>query len=214
MTAGIKLTQPQVEARFNASGYTLIGQYKNQATKVAAKCSIHDEVHHVFPSNIFRGQGLRCCGNKAISLARTGMKFTDSHKENLSKYRGSLHHGFGKKLSDEVKIKVSQGLKAAAKSIDYIINKAATGKTSGMPGYFYIAEAGNGFVKLGSIAKLTPKRRMSLLRDSTGASKLLLLAQVSDAGGYEAAMLNRFREYWDHGEWFKPSCIAAGVTPP
>jgi len=127
----------------------------------------------------------------------------ESTREKLRAYRGALHHGFGVKQSAEFCKKVSDSMKAAsAASVDYHINKAATGKTAGKRGYFYIADIGDGLLKFGSIVLMSPADRMHLLRRAEGRSKLLMLAEVGDAGAYEAAMMNAHRKHWVRGERF------------
>lgn len=211
MTAGIRLTHDEVLQRFLAAGLVLLSAYKNQAAKVDARCLHHGAVHSVLPSNIFKGQRLKCCGNAGRSIKHTGKLVSDETRKKLSDLNtGSLHPRFGVHLSDDARKKIGDGLRSAARaSVDYAIKKAATGKTAGKAGFFYMARAGNGLIKFGSVVRLSPARRMQCLREKTGDAELLLLAQVDDAGAYEAAMLSAHRAHWAHGEHFHPSVLAS-----
>lgn len=210
MAAGKKLTQSEVAERFIDRGFMLAGEYVSQYSKVAAYCSAHNETHDVAPANVFRGQGLKCCHREAIREIRTGSKASAETREKLSAaFSGSKNPGFGLPLSAETRSRVSAGLRAAARaSVDYSINKAATGKTAGKPGCFYMARTGDGLIKFGSIVRLSPSQRMQFLKIKTGGAELLLLSKVSDAGAYEAAMMNAHREHWSHGEYFHPTVLA------
>lgn len=211
MAAGIKLTSDEVARRFESRGFTLLGAYTNQYKKVDARCHAHGETHQVSPANIFRGQGLKCCHRESAKANRTGAIASEETKRKLSEiFSGQGHPRFGKPLSEDTRKRVSDGLKASARSsVEYAINKASTGKTAGKQGYFYMAEAGNGLIKFGSIVRLTPSQRMSFLKSETGGARLLLLAKVDDAGAYEASMMMSYKQHWSHGEYFHPSVLAS-----
>jgi len=211
MTAGIRLTHDEVMRRFADAGLALLTPYSNQYGKVEARCLKHNEVHPVLPTNIFKGQRLSCCGNEGRSVKHTGKVVSAETRSKLSAMNtGELSPRFGRSLSADERKRVSDGLKRAARSsVDYAIKKAATGKTAGKPGHFYIAKTGDGFIKFGSIVRLSPSQRMQFLRAKTGAAELLLLAKVDDAGAYEAAMLNAHRAHWSHGEHFHASVLSS-----
>ena len=204
MAAGIRLTHKEASDRFESSGFELRSVYFNQKTKVTAFCKKHKCEHTVFPMNVFKGQGLKCCMRESVRERRTNHEMSELTKEKLRQFKGEAHHGFGKELPQAVRIKVSNSLKRAASlSVDYAINKARSGKTAGKRGVFYIADVGNGIFKIGSIVKMTVQRRMNLLYEDYGTAKILLLVNVDDAGDYEASMMDALRKYWVKGERFR-----------
>lgn len=204
MAAGIRLTHEEATLRFEAAGLQLLSQYERQSRKVVARCALHDFACEVYPSNIFKGQGLQCCKRETLSKLHTGKKLSASTKQKLSELNsGERHRDYGRPMSADRRRRVSEGMRrAAGHSVDYAILKASTGKTAGHPGFFYIARLGDGLLKLGSLVRYSPSARMQNLRHATGSAELLFLAQVPDAGAYEAMMLDRCREHWSHGEYF------------
>lgn len=77
---------------------------------------------------------------------------------------------------------------------------AATGKTSGKQGIFYVVRIGE-LLKFGS-ATTTMSYRMRRLREKFGSVELVTYCLVDDAGRYEADAMERCREHWSHGEYF------------
>lgn len=81
------------------------------------------------------------------------------------------------------------------------ILSADNGKTAGRPGFFYIARF-PGYLKFGSTSDV--RRRWYELKHQHGtAPERVLIAQVPDAGAYEAMMMERYREHWIGGERFR-----------
>ena len=63
-------------------------------------------------SNVLRGTHLSKEFRRKLSISRKGMKFTDEHKQNLSKaHTGENNFLYGKHLSEETKLKISQSRK-------------------------------------------------------------------------------------------------------
>jgi NUMOD3 motif len=210
MAAGKRLSHEEAANRFASAGYVLKSQYFRQSSKVDVWCQKHNQSYSVYPSNIFKGQRLWCCGNEARSELHTGKVISPETRAKLSTYAGVKHHFFGKTRGENDRRKVSNGIKSiAAASVDYAILKSSTGKTAGKKGRFYIALAGNGLIKLGSIVRTPLSARMSQIRGETGGVSLLLVAEVDDAGNYESAMLNRCRAHWAHGEFFYPTLLSS-----
>lgn len=209
---GQKLSHEEARQRFAAGGYELLSEYERSTQKVLARCTVHDYQAMVFPGNIFKGQQMKCCGCRAISNARTGMKFSEETKQKLSLYRGERHHGFGKALSEITKEKVSGSVKRKHETDhEYAVTRAAQGKTSGKPGWFYIVKVGGNLLKFGSVSKTSVKQRIKQIGRKYGDAVLLLKVQVADAGSYEAAMIDRYKQYWAHSEFFHD--FRTQVTP-
>ncbi|HKT52854.1 MAG TPA: hypothetical protein VJP88_00265 [Caulobacteraceae bacterium] len=209
MTAGIRLTQTEASERFAAAGLELLDGYTNQYAKVRARCTRHGETHLVQPGNVFKGQRLHCCGNAGRSLKHSGKIVRPETKAKLAAICGDRHPGTGKPRSQATRDLVSAGLRKRASSVDYIIHKAATGKTAGEPGYFYVIRCGNGLLKFGSLVRMSLRERVSRLRHYVGEAEPVLVAKVADAGAYEAAMMERHREHWARGEFFHDFLRAA-----
>ena len=205
MSAGKKLSQEEAAARFSAAGLELRDIYVNQASKVFARCVTHGETHHVLPSNVFKGQRLKCCGNESRSIKHSGKEVAPQTRKKLSnRFSGALNPHYGKPRPDDVRLKVSQGLKrSASASVDYAINKARTGKTAGKAGIFYIADLGDGTLKFGSIVKMTVSRRIGCIREEYPSAQMALVVHVDDAGDYEASMMSAHRSQWIRGEYFR-----------
>lgn len=226
----IKKTQAEVEARFSESGYTLLGTYQRNDVKVLARCDIHDFEKEVFPSNIFKGGRMACCGKESMRAKLSlnmkgegnhffGKSHTEEMKAAMSKSKsGTNSPMFGKKRSaesiektrigligkprsSETKKKLSDYNLTLADNFDHCLNKAATSKTAGKPGHFYIAKVGD-MLKFGSTTQ-TLGYRMRRLAQVHGDAELLMAVDVPDAAAYEASMMGYHREHWIRGEFFR-----------
>lgn len=110
--------------------------------------------------------------------------------------------------SAETREKISAKATERHKNFDYLIRKVLGGKTSGQPGIFYIVRIGDR-LKFGS-ATTTMSYRLTRLRQKHGPDiEVMAHALVDDAGGYEAAMMERHRERWLHGEFFALQGVGA-----
>lgn len=91
MAAGKKLTQSEAESRFAERGFVLLVSYKNAHTKVAAECKRHGFVDEVMPANIFRGQGMKCCGIESATLTveEVRKRIAARGYELVGEYRGT-----------------------------------------------------------------------------------------------------------------------------
>lgn len=224
-------TQIEASNLLALRGYELLSEYIGSAVKITVKCISHGVTNDVWPSAILGGGGMRCCyaerkssmmlGNKMM----VGRKASDEAKKKMSESRKGIPRDVdavrataelnrGKKRTAKFSENQSAWLRDKSKNIEYIINRAATGKTAGKPGIFYMARVGN-LIKFGSTNR-TIDYRMSRLRTAEGQADLLLSAQVDDAGAYEAAMMVAHRSLWDRGEFFRmpTATLQPGVTPP
>lgn len=210
MSAGKKITQEEAEKRFFGLGFELRDQYINNRTNVMLFCKEHHELHKAMPSNIFKGQGLKCCHRDKAAKNRRGTQVSDETRAKLSAYKGKLASGYGRFPSVETRERISASVRALHRSsIEYEILRAKNGKTAEKKGLFYIARLPGGILKLGSIVKLSIKARLRLLKNQYVAASIALVVQVSDAGGYEAAMMEKHGEYWIRGELFRDFLGAA-----
>ncbi|MDU7524687.1 MAG: NUMOD3 domain-containing DNA-binding protein [Roseomonas mucosa] len=140
----------------------------------------------VAANHSFRGKNRPDWLTQALLLKITGSPRNDSTKAKLKRAAFGRHRIFG-----------------------YCRDKAASGKTSGKQGIFYIARI-NGDLKFGS-ATTTMRYRLTRLRQKHGPCvDLLVHCVVPDAGAYEAQMMEAFRHHWIHGERFQDflSCPA------
>ena len=210
MSAGKKITQEEAEKRFLSLGFELRSFYVNNRTKVTLFCKEHRELHEAAPSNVFKGQGLKCCHRDKAAKNRRGARASDETRLKLSAYRGEAASGYGRTPSLETRERISASVKSLHRSsIEYEILRAKKGKTAEQKGFFYIAKLPGGILKFGSVVRLSIQERLRLLKKQYGAASIALVAQVSDAGGYEAAMMKKHGGHWIRGELFRDFLGAA-----
>ena len=84
---------------------------------------------------------------------------------------------------------------------EYCANKARKGLGKRSRGMFYIAKIGDLLKFGGTTIKLG--YRIKLLEYQHGNAKLVMSALADDVHEYEASMMERHREHWVHGEFFR-----------
>lgn len=229
MANGIKYTQDQVSKIFAERGYILLGVYRRRDVSVLVRCPVHNAEFMTLLCNFNRGSKLRCCGmedrratlkvsmlgsgngfygKKHSLLSRVQMSITTT--ANIGPPRGVAHPDYDhKKDADarrgiprtkEVSGKLSAYMKKRHKSFIYCHRKAASGKTKGKAGIFYIVRIA-GMLKLGS-ATTTMAYRLTRMKAKYPDASLVMYCLVPDAGDYEATMMMRCRQHWLHGEFF------------
>ena len=98
-------------------------------------------------------------------------------------------------------------MKRRSALFSYCVRKAETGKTASKEGIFYMVKIGDR-VKFGS-ATTTMRYRLTRMRQKHPDAKLLMYCLVDDAGAYEGAMMQRYKQHWSHGEYFHTSVLAS-----
>lgn len=106
----------------------------------------------------------------------------------------------GKPRSEATKTKLRERMRERYSIFGYSVRMAATGKTAGKQGIFYVVRIGE-LLKFGS-ATTTMSYRLSRLRARHGEVELVTYCLVDDAGRYEANAMERCQEHWSHGEYF------------
>ena len=204
------LSQEEVALRIAKKGYELRSKYLGTESKIVVYCKKHDQEHVVRARGVVSsGDNLACCGREAISKKMTGRAVTDEFRRKCSEIqKGDRAYWSGKSFTKEHRAKISSGgAKSFSSSVDRHIEHAKRGVTAGKPGWFYIFRVGYLF-KFGSVSRMTPEKRMAKIRRDTGLPCSIEMAvKVDDAGGYEAAMMNRCREHWVRHEYFSPSLL-------
>lgn len=225
------LSQEEAEARSAMPhGYRLIDRFGGTTKDHRFHCLKHDYTQSATPKNIFKGMRLRCCHKEHMAAVLSkSMKgsgnpfFGRSHsaetRRKLSEDRmGEKHPMYGKKKpaaaiekhrlailgrprDAETKRKLSEHNLTLKNDIDHCIKKAATSKTRGKRGYFYVADVGDGLLKFGSTTSSISYRAQKL-RAYFPDAKIIFHAHVDDAAGYEAAMMERHKKHWAQGELF------------
>lgn len=200
------LSNVVVDQRLALKGYERRSEYLGSEFKLKVFCTKHNEEHDVPAKGVVSDKkNLPCCGLASCRQKMTGRPVTQEFKEKCAEWqRGDKAYWSGKELSKNHRENISRGgIRAFSSSIDRHIEHALSGVTSGKPGYFYIIKVGS-LLKLGSVSRMTPEKRMAKIRRDTGKKcKLLMSVSVKDAGGYEASMFNALRQHWIRGEYFK-----------
>lgn len=212
MARGKKLTAEEVKTRLERHGYILLEEYKGvgPGKRISVFCTTHNQKYEVPSVGVISGgKHLPCCGRESISKKMTGRPVSDAFKLACStRQKGGKAYWSGKSFTKEHRAKISSsGAKVFSTSIDRHIGHANRGVTAGKPGWFYIFRVGD-LLKFGSVSRMTPEQRMAKVRRDTGLPCSIEMAvKVDDAGGYEAAMMNRCREHWVRHEYFSPSLL-------
>lgn len=220
------LTTKEVCDRLLGTGYALVGKYLGLQKDSLLRCEKHGVEHRVRLANIFQGGKMQCCGKESmaakLSIRLTGSgnhffgkthsletreKLSRLRKENPSSYvptpaaRAAIsERQRGKPRSAATKEKLRTCMRERYSLFGYSVRMAASGKTAGKPGIFYVVRIGD-LLKLGS-ATTTMNYRLSKLRSKHGCVELVTYCLVDDAGAYEAAAMERCRQHWSHGEYF------------
>lgn len=231
MGKSVRLSQDEAARRVAAAGYVLVGTYLHRHKPVAVRCARHGDEYGVRLANLSAGGRLRCCAQesrrKALSVAMSGSGnhfYGRHHSDETRAVLRAKNSGInnprtgkprpsheieatrrallGRSRSEETRKKLSDHITELTRSVDYFISRAATGKTSGRAGMFYIIRDGLGLLKFGSLVRMTIKQRMRYIRTYTGSAELVICARVPDAGAYEAEMMDRYRAHWARGECF------------
>lgn len=204
-----RLTHETVAERIRPYGFELVEPYRSNSNPTLLRCSTHGETHRARLSDIMDGRrGLRCCKAAKLRAANLG-KPQGAHAKavavaNFQAY--AQRHGpprLGRKASAETIEKLRRSHLGYEPLLEAVMKIAAKGKTGGKPGVFYVTRNQvDGTLKFGSTLNL--RSRLYSLRWKEGdGHELVLVAQVADAGGYEAAMMERHRRYWIAGERFQ-----------
>jgi len=206
-----KLDAETVWARAAAKGYRILDEYINVGQRLHMECSKHEEVHQVLARSVLcDGKSLPCCGLESMRKKMTGRPVSDEFRARMSSRQiGVNAYWYGKTLSKEHRENIAAaGARAFKDSVERHIAHARSGVTSGKPGFFYIFRVGK-VLKFGSVCRMKPEARIAKIRRDTGKKcQIMLLAQVPDAGEYEAMMMERFREFWVSKEFFKPALLS------
>lgn len=207
---GGMLSQEEVALRIAKKGYELRSKYLGTESNIVVYCKKHDQEHVVRARGVVSsGDNLSCCGREAISKKMTGRDVTDEFRRKCSDVqKGDRAYWSGKVFAKEHREKISKGgERHFASSVDSHIAHAKRGATAGKPGWFYIFRVGD-MLKFGSVSRMTPEKRMEKIRRDTGLPcSIEMTAQVDDAGSYEAAMMDKFRDHWVRHEYFSQSLL-------
>lgn len=205
-----RLTADDVADRLRSKGYVLKSSYSGLGGKISVLCEKHRQ-EHVVPAIgvVSGGKNLPCCGRESTSKKMTGREVSDEFRLGCSeRQQGDKAYWSGKSFTVEHREKISTGgARHYASSVDSHIAHARRGATAGKPGWFYIFRVGD-LLKFGSVSRMTPEKRIAKIRRDTGLLCFIEIAvQVDDAGNYEAAMMNEYREYWVRHEYFRPELL-------
>jgi len=201
------LTVEEVRKRIAALGYELVGEYRGTDNKITVKCPAHGKTFEVMARGIISdGKGLMCCAIEKTRIRMTGREVSEETRGRISAWQQNGNAPWSKrKMTQEHCKKMSDGLTRKYRASPATnIKLAKSGKTSGKPGWFYIAKMSNGLLKFGSTTSEDHNDRFRHFTNQFGQSgQLLLKCQVNDAGRYEADIMEKHRAHWVRGEFFR-----------
>lgn len=88
MPSGVRLTQKEVEQRFNKEGYTLLSQFKTSKDFISFICP-NGHQHEIVASNFFQGQRCgKCATNQRLSQKEVEDAFEKEGYTLLTEYEG------------------------------------------------------------------------------------------------------------------------------
>lgn len=199
------LTHEEVRYRLAARNISLLSDFTGTQRPIRVRCEVHGVEYEVRAHSLVCEQKrMRCCQAAQARAQMTGRSVSVETRRKCSEVQqGGRAYWSGKRLSVEHRAAISASGRAHySSSVDAFIAHAKYGSTAGKRGCFYIIRAGNGLLKFGSVSTMTLNARMRHIRAYTGSAELVLSAVVPDAGAYEAAMMDRYREHWARGEFF------------
>lgn len=212
-------------------GYILRSDWFGYEGIADCYCQKHDFEQSIRGKHAISGQRLACCHKEhmkavlSVSMSGAGNNFygkrhSDETKKLLSEQRlGPKHPMFGKPRprdavektraallgrprSDETKKKLRDFNLSISDNFEHCILKAASGKTAGKRGWFYVARLMDGRLKFGSTA-VSIQYRAKRLEQVFGSASIIVAAEVDDAGVYESEMMIRHKSHWIRGEYFR-----------
>jgi hypothetical protein len=230
MGKDVRHSQEAMAQEIAERGYVLVGEYRGLKYPVKVRCEVHEFECDVYISNLRRGKMRCCgmvdrratlskkmtgsgnnfFGRKHSLHTRSVISAKSKEIALTTAPRGVADPSYdrardiaarrGVPREREVCEKLSAYMRRRHSTFEYCCRKAASGKTAGKQGIFYIVRVGSE-LKLGS-ATTTMNYRLTRLRAQFPDVALVLFAIVPDAGAYEAAMMHRYRDAWLRGEYF------------